>query len=280
MATLSSLKKRLKSIRATGDMAKAMKTVATVKYNRTGRTLRNFEEYSDACLTALEIIGDRAFTRDCDVPDNRNCYVLMAANRGFCGGFNSELCKKFDEELKKETVPPILFACGKKAQKYCTDRKLDAEFRELSDVPAYEEAEKLTMELLELYKTGKADNIYIISEKFVNMVNTSPAKWKILPHEPLSSQQNTDVEPLFLPDRETVGNSPALYSLVGRVYKIMLNHASSFHAATLVAMKSACDNADESAAKLELKINRIRQSEVTNSVIETSSGMAMRYLEN
>ena len=85
---------------------------------------------------------------------------------------------------------------------------------------------------------------------------------------------------LFLPDRETAQKDPAMYCLINSIYRIMLSHNVSAQAATTIAMRSACDNADESLEKLETLINRIRQAEVTNSVIETTSFLAGNYMEN
>ena len=71
-----------------------------------------------------------------------------------------------------------------------------------------------------------------------------------------------------------------MYCLINSIYRIMLSHNVSAQAATTIAMRSACDNADESLEKLETLINRIRQAEVTNSVIETTSFLAGNYMEN
>ena len=77
----------------------------------------------------------------------------------------------------------------------------------------------------------------------------------------------------FMKDRETAQMTPPMYCLTTSIYRILLGHAGGAQAATTIAMRSACDNADKSLARLEILINRIRQAEVTNSVIETSSFM-------
>ena len=280
MANLQSLKKRLKSIKATAEMAEAMRTVATVKLSKVNRAMSEFQAYSDACIETIETIGDRGFPRSSDIISKRNCYVLLSSNRGFCGSFNNEVLRKFKEEISNNQEKPMIIVFGKKAWKFCADNSIEADEREMNDVPLYSDAEKLTSELLNLYTSGAVNNVFIISQRYVNMMTRKAAKWQILPHADTLENINRNTKPLYLPDYETVGDRPAIYSLIGRVYKIMLSHASALHAATLVAMRSACDNADESSAKLETMINRVRQAQVTNSVIETSSGMAMRYMEN
>ena len=96
-----------------------------------------------------------------------------------------------------------------------------------------------------------------------------PTAETILPHPVQDTELKRDL--LFLPDKETAMLAPAMYCLINSIYGIMLSHSAGIQAATTIAMRSACDNAEKSLEKLETLINRIRQAEVTNSVIETSS---------
>ena len=280
MANLQSLKKRLKSINSTGEMAKAMKTVATVKYSRTSKALNEFKAYSDACGEALGILGNSGFARECETVADKNCYVLLSSNRGFCGAFNGELFRMFSEDLASENTAPMVIAFGKKAQRFCQEKNISADFREMNDVPQYSEAETLTNELLNLYRRGEVRNVYIVSQHFTNMMIQTPCRQQLLPVETTSSGNAAEANLLFLPDKQTAGLTPALYGLVGTVYGSMLSHAAALQAASLIAMRNACDNADESSAKLDLMIKRTRQMSITNSVIETSSGMAMQFMES
>lgn len=270
MSNLQVLKKRLNSVCATKEMAEAMKTVATVKYSRAGKAYSEYEKYSEACGSALELLGGAFLSRQTDEVKPRNCLVLLTSNRGFCGGFNGNVLRFFASELEAESEPPLLIVCGKKGRKYCTDRSLEAEFLEMEDIPSYAFAKDLTEKLFELYSSGEVSGIYFISQHFKNIMTQLPARTKILPQEQSEGNALSD-ETLFLPDRETVGAKLALTCLAGTVYRILLAHASGAQAATIVAMRSASDNAGESQVKLETMINRIRQAEVTNSVIETSS---------
>ena len=104
------------------------------------------------------------------------------------------------------------------------------------------------------------------------MMKQTPVRQTVLP---LPEKTETEEKPeiLFLPDQETAQMTPPMYCLTNSIYRILLGHAGGAQAATTIAMRSACDNADKSLEKLEVLINRIRQAEVTNSVIETSSFM-------
>lgn len=269
MASLQVLRKRYKSIQATADMAFAMKTASSVKYARISKMLVNIEAYSRECEKALSLFGDSVLERKTKTVKSRNCMVLFSNDRGFCGGFNGELLRFFQEQLDAEAEPPLLYVYGQKACEYCRVKDIPFESFPLTEIPEYADAEELTNKLYELYESGEVNRVILIFQRYINMMTQIPAAETILPH---ASQKETEKrELLLLPDRETALQSPAKYCLINTVYGILLGHCSGIQAATTIAMRSACDNADKSLQKLEILINRIRQAEVTNSVIETSS---------
>lgn len=269
MAALQVLRKRYKSIQATADMCSAMKTASSVKYAKISKTLSHIEAYSRACDDTLALFGDAVLSRRVKTVKPENCIVLLSNNRGFCGGFNAELNSFFEQQLSEETVPPRLIVLGQKGASFCKGKGLEFESLPLEDIPSYADAEAMTAKLFELYAAGEADKIILIYQHFDNMMTQTPTAETILPHPGKNSAQEQEL--LFLPDRQTAMQTPAMYCLINSIYGIMLGHCAGIQAATSIAMRSACDNADKSLEKLEILINRIRQTEVTNSVIETSS---------
>ena len=111
----------------------------------------------------------------------------------------------------------------------------------------------------------------MVYQSFHNMLTQTPAERQILP-EPRATETKDDGSLLYLPDRETIGAQLAVSCMDTAMYNLALENAAGAQAATLVAMRSACDNAEASAAKLEITINRRRQADVTASVIETAAG--------
>ena len=269
MATLQVLRKRFKSIQATADMASALKTAASVKYAKISRVLTNIENYSRACDDTLALFGDAVLTRQTDQINTRNCLVVFTNNRGFCGGFNGELLRFFETRLAEETEPPLLIVLGQKGVSFCKLKGLEFEEQPLNEIPSYAEAEAMTAKLFELYAKGEVNRIDLIYQHFGNMMTQTPTAETILPHP--AKENTAKSEMLFLPDRATALQAPAMYCLINSIYGIMLGHSAGIQAATSIAMRSACDNAEKSLSKLDILINRIRQAEVTNSVIETSS---------
>ncbi len=269
MAALQVLRKRYKSIQATADMCSAMKTASSVKYARISKVLANNEAYSRACDDTLALFGNAVLSRRTETVKPVNCMVLISNNRGFCGGFNGELLRFFESKLAEEDLSPRLIVFGQKGEAFCRGKGLEFESMPLEDIPSYSDAESLTGKLFELYASGEVNKVILVYQHFQNMMTQTPAAETILPHPVKNDSQEKEM--LFLPDRQTALQAPAMYCLINSVYGILLGHCAGIQAATSIAMRSACDNADKSLEKLEILINRIRQSEVTNSVIETSS---------
>ena len=269
MASLQELRKRLRSIQSTGQLAGAMRTAATAKYAKVGRLRDEFTPYARACGDMLRLLGSAGIERETKTAEPRDCLVILGGNRGLCGGFNAELLRFLEDELRKREAP-ILLVGGRKAAQYLRERGAAFEDFPLSDVPAYDEIIPLAERLRSLYVSGEAERVLVIYQSFRNMLTQIPAAAQLLP-EAESDGEEADA-PLFLPDRETIGAQLAVSCVDARLYDLALENSAGAQAATIMAMRSACDNAEESAAELEITINRRRQAEVTSSVIETASG--------
>ena len=270
MAGLQELRKRLRSIRSTGQLAGAMRTAATAKYARLNRVRGTFSPYAQACETMLHHLGGAGIPRETEEIRHRDAVVLMSSNRGLCGGFNAELFRFFSQ--REETgEEPLLFVCGRKAAAWLREQGRKAEEFPVSDIPDYQEVKALSDRLRELYVSGEVERILVVYQSFHNMLTQTPAERQILP-EPRATETKDDGSLLYLPDRETIGAQLAVSCMDTAMYNLALENAAGAQAATLVAMRSACDNAEASAAKLEITINRRRQADVTASVIETAAG--------
>ena len=270
MAGLQELRKRLRSIRSTGQLAGAMRTAATAKYARLNRVRGTFSPYAQACETMLHHLGGAGIPRETEEIRHRDAVVLMSSNRGLCGGFNAELFRFFSQR-EESGEEPLLFVWGRKAAAWLREQGREAEEFPVSDIPDYQEVKALSNRLRGLYVSGEVERILVVYQSFHNMLTQTPAERQILP-EPRAAETKDDASLLYLPDRETIGAQLAVSCMDTALYNLALENAAGAQAATLVAMRSACDNAEASAAKLEITINRRRQADVTASVIETAAG--------
>ena len=272
MASLQELRKRLRSIQSTGQLASAMRTASTAKYARVSRAREDFTPYAEACRDMLRMMGGGGVSRETDADDDgRECIVVFSGNRGLCGGFNAELLRFLDERIAAAD-DPLLLVCGRKAAAHLREQGVPFEEFEASDLPTYEEIHPLAERLRRAYVSGEAATVTVVYQFFKNMLTQIPRAERILPEED-SRERGEDDSLLYLPDRDTIAEQLAVSCLDAEVYEFALVNASGAQAATIMAMRNACDNAQASAAELEITINRRRQAEVTSSVIETASGM-------
>ncbi len=140
----------------------------------------------------------------------------------------------------------------------------------MSDVPVFDEVYPICRRAMELYVSGEAERVIVLYQSFRNMLSQIPSSVQVLPEAPSVSASEAGL--LYMPDKDTIGDQLAVFCFESGVFHLFLDNASGAQAATLMAMRAACDNAEESAANLELAINRRRQAEVTAGVIETASG--------
>ncbi len=272
MASLQELRKRLRSIQSTGQLAGAMRTAATAKYARISRVREDFDPYARACRDMLRLLGSDGLARQTNVVRERDAVLVLGGNRGLCGGFNAELFRYLDEDLSARQEP-LLLAAGKKAAAHLRERGLEFEEFPLSDVPSYEEVKRLSDRLRSLYVTGEVRRVVAVYQSFKNMLTQIPASAQLLPETGADDGKESGAfTPLYLPDRETIGAQLAVSCFDAGLFDLAVENAAGAQAATIMAMRSACDNAEASAADLEITINRRRQAEVTSSVIETASG--------
>lgn len=270
MATEQALKKKLRVIRSTGKLTRAMKTISTVKYSKLNSLYGIYEKYAVGCNELYETYrSELNSTFSVKNPAAPVCYVLISGNKGMCGGFNTELFNFFHAELEKENKGFVLVGCGKKAEVFLASRDYFAEeIFIFDDVPSYEKSKELFMLLKGLLAEGKISGVKTVYQSYVNMMLQKPVCLDLFCFE---KEKEPEESPLFVPDRETFIKNSADGVLTSILHKRILESALGAQAATLITMRSAYDTACEYSAQLELEINRKRQSRVTADVLEISS---------
>lgn len=269
MPTIQSLKKKLKGIRTTQKVTKAMKTAATVKYSRISAVYEGFATYEKECMSLYnKYSGD--FNKLFAPKDDKapKCYIVLSSNKGMCGSFNSDLLS-FCEEIIASTEKNVIFLCGKQSEIWFNEKGIhfDKSFN-VNDVPNFESASELFAEVYEELKEGKISSVGIIYPEYKNMINQTPVCRELFIFEQGTEEHSS---PIFIPDRESVIENISKKIITSIIYNKLLETAMGAQAATLMTMRSAYDTATEYCNEIEGDINRKRQSQVTADVIETSS---------
>lgn len=270
MSGIPILKKKLKSIRATGKLSRAMKTVSAVKFSRLNTLFKTYSHYAEQ-YRFLYQGGAPLGTSDTESAyADADCVIVMGSNRGFCGGFNIEIINFARDVLSHTESPFHLIVCGTQAVRMLTEsfRTPDAQFI-WDDVPSFRECESLTAYLSGLIGDKKGYRVKVIYPEYRNTMSQVPKAEILTVNGETVSSENDGI--LWIPDRDTVLTDILKNGFRTLLYGMILETALGAQAATLMTMRRAYDTAEEYCEALEREIHRKRQSEVTADVIETSS---------
>lgn len=279
MANMREIRARIKSVKSTQQITKAMKMVAAAKLRRTEGGLtgaRDFARQSQKILDELLSGENTGFSNRFLEPRQevrRICYVLFVGSRGLCGVYNHAVLHYAQEVLRKETRPCTVVVCGRWGRDVIAHEGLPVErtFAELSDTPTMADSLEVSDYLKSLYLSGEADEIHLIYQQYRSVLQQSPGRMQLLPAKPESTDE-TAKDYLFEPDGESVLENLMQLYLNNTVYSVMLEAKVGEHAARMSAMSTAADSTAELIDALSLQLNRVRQAAITTEIAEIVGG--------
>jgi len=286
MPSTRDIRRRIKSVKSTAQITKAMQMVASSKMQKAQQGAINYRPFAAMASELMShLAGDTGDYRHPLMETRevrKRVVVIVSTDRGLCGALNSNL---FREASKHDVTTTQFIAVGKKAAQFIarTRRKLVAEFT-YRDTPTYAECEAISKFVREMFLKGEADAVEVLYTRFINTLSQRPDARALLPigsAESLiaeargpSPQESAEVERfdfLFEPDPATVMDRLVLYFVDFRVAQILLEAKASEHSARMVAMKNATDNANQLVKHLTLEYNKMRQANITKELLEISS---------
>jgi F-type H+-transporting ATPase subunit gamma len=293
MPSTRDIRRRIKSVKNTAQITKAMQMVAASKMRRAQAAALAGRPYATLMNEVLSAVvgGSSDFNHPfLDKRDGkRRCVILVSTDKGLCGGLNSILTR----EAAKTPQDTVFVAAGRKGSQFIarTKRKLVAEFS-FKDIPAFAEARAISKFAQDIYLKGDVDQVDILYTKFVSTLVQKPETLQLLPVAEIKpvtagvgadartgeapAQQGSHGEFVFEPDAGQVLGALLPHSLNFQVYQILLESKASEHSARMVAMKNATDNAKQFIKDLTLEYNKLRQANITKELLEiTSAAMAM-----
>ena len=288
MPSLDDLKKRITSVKSTQKITKAMKMVAAVKLRRAQESAekgRPFsEKMSNIILNLSNSISDKDNASKFLVgtgKDTIHLCVVITADRGLCGGFNTNICRKarnyFDKILKENKTLKI-FTVGSKGHdqlkrvygKYIIEKISFKGFKKIT----YKEAEDVGKIIIKLFNESQFDVCKIFYNKFKNVITQIPQEQQLIPIE---SQQKREEKILdnfyeFEPEENEILNDLLPRNISTQIFKAFLENAASEQGSRMTAMDSATRNAGDLVDSLTINYNRSRQAAITKELIEIISG--------
>ena len=290
MPSLDDLKKRITSVKSTQKITKAMKMVATAKLRKAQENAEKGRPYSERMnniiLNLSKNISDKENSSKLLVgtgkEDTYLCIVLTA-DRGLCGGFNTNIIKKaksyFDKSSKDGKNIKIITVGTKgydQLKRNYKDKIIEKiSFKDSKNVN-YFDAEKVGNIILEKFNKEEFDICTIFYNKFKNVMTQIPQQQQIIPlqseekNDSSNEQINDSYE--FEPDEDEILNNLLPKNISTQIFKAMLENSASEQGSRMTAMDNATRNAGELVDKLSIEYNRSRQAAITKELIEIISG--------
>jgi F-type H+-transporting ATPase subunit gamma len=291
MPSTRDIRRRIKSVKNTAQITKAMQMVAAAKMRRAQQAAlvgRPYAQLLNEIMTeaAANMSGfDHPLMQP--RPAAKRAVILVGTDRGLCGGLNSNL---FREASKLDKDTTVFVTAGRKASQFIarTKRNLAAEFT-YKDTPQFAEARAISKFAQELFLKGNVGAVDILYPRFINTLTQQPQLVQFLPIGKLSAVTAGINAPKpdpavsnaaevfeFEPDEETVLGELLPHSLNFQMHQILLEAKASEQSARMVAMKNATDNAQQIIKDLTLEYNKLRQANITKELLEiTTAQMAV-----
>jgi len=276
---------KIRSVENTRKVTSALEMVSASKIRKSQELMKRSRPYVRMMKRVIGHLGKanpeyrHPFTiRHPDV--NRVGYIIVSSDRGLCGGLNNNLFKKMLADMgewQQKGAQVSLVALGKKAIAYFKNVKLEvtAVASDFGETPQIEDLIGAIKSMLEEYRDKKVDRVYLVHNNFVNTMVQKPVIEQLLPLPPTDDQEVRDIwDYIYEPDAETVLNSVMIRYIEALVYQGVLENLASEHAARMIAMKSATDNATDLIDELNLVYNKARQAAITQEISEIVGGAA------
>ena len=290
MPSTRDIRRRIKSVKNTAQITKAMQMVAAAKMRRAQQAALVGRPYAQLLTEIMTEAAANMSGFDHPLmqprPVVKRAVILVGTDRGLCGGLNSNL---FREASKLDKNTTVFVTAGRKASQFIarTKRNLAAEFT-YKDTPQFAEARAISKFAQDLFLKGEVDAVDILYPRFINTLMQQPQTVPFLPIGKLSAvtaginvpqpdlASKTSEVFEFEPDEETVLGELLPHSLNFQMHQILLETKASEQSARMVAMKNATDNAQQIIKDLTLEYNKLRQANITKELLEiTTAQMAV-----
>jgi F-type H+-transporting ATPase subunit gamma len=289
MATLDDLKKRIKSVKSTQKITKAMKMVAAAKLRKAQENAERGRPYSqkmqNIVLNLTKSINDPENAPKLMVgtgQDKTHLCVVLTADRGLCGGFNSNICRLAKNNFKKilsEGKVLKIITVGTKGldqikREYGKYIIKKISFKEKKQI-SFNEADIVGKEIIDLFNKGEFDKCILFYNNFKNIMTQIPQAQQIIPANKFKLENKMEKEEIFYefePDEDEILDDLLPKNISTQIFKAFLENAASEQGSRMTAMDNATRNAGDLVDKLTVNYNRSRQASITKELIEIISG--------
>jgi F-type H+-transporting ATPase subunit gamma len=277
------MRRRIRSVRNTQQITKAMKMVSAAKLRRAQDKAIAARPYAAMLQQILSNVAEAA-AQSPDSGDNallafrpekRILMLVISADRGLAGGFNGNLLRMAQRFAVAHHAEELTFElAGKKARDFFRKRnvKISGEHIDLFRTVKFEDAERIAQSIIDRYSKAEIDAVYLFVNEFKSVMASNLASTKLLPIE--VPKQAATADYIYEQSPGEILETLLPRYIKTQVYRALLESAAAEHAARMTAMEAATKNASEMIDKLTLTMNRVRQASITREIIEIVSGAA------
>jgi F-type H+-transporting ATPase subunit gamma len=279
LATARDLQRQINTVQNQSRVFSALQTVSSVKFRKAEARVKKARPYAD---NVEQMMRDVAGSASGDLPllvgreVNRVAICTLTADRGLAGGFNAQVLRRTVSLRNEKDQNALQVASGRKAVAFFRFRRVElAEvFTGFTDNPDYGKAREIGSTLTNLFEDEEADEVYLVYNRFESALNQRPVVKRLLPVAEEGDEEEDDGTSYmeYVPDAETVLKRLVPRYVETMVWQALLEGAAGEHGARMTAMKNATDNANDLVSDLTLQMNKARQAQITQEILEIVGG--------
>jgi F-type H+-transporting ATPase subunit gamma len=271
------LQRQINTVKNQSRVFSALQTVSSVKFRKAEARVKRARPYSE---NVEQMMRDVAGSASGDLPlrvgreVNRVAICTLTADRGLAGGFNAQVLRRTVSLRNEKDQDALQIASGRKAVAFFRFRRVElAEvFTGFTDNPTYEKAREIGSTLTNLFEDEEADEVYLVYNRFESALNQTPVVKRLLPVAEEGDEDEGASYMEYVPDAETVLKRLVPRYVETMVWQALLEGAAGEHGARMTAMKNATDNANDLVRDLTLQMNKARQAQITQEILEIVGG--------
>jgi F-type H+-transporting ATPase subunit gamma len=280
MPALVDLRRRIRSVKSTQQITRAMKMISAAKLRRAQDSIYAARPYARKMLEVLNGLATRAEHDSHPLlqprEGSRTLLVVITADRGLCGAFNANVIRAAAGFLARRDQQDLrLGLVGRRGRDYFKRRRFAVRSERVGVFQplAFSTARELAAELIGDYEAEKVDEVHLVYNEFKSVIQQKVVVEQLLPIHRLELQPAEPAQDyLYEPSPRAIFSEILPRHVEFQVWKALLESAAAEHGARMAAMDAATNNAAEMIEKLTLYMNKVRQAKITNEIIEVVSG--------
>ena len=278
MANIRLIRRRIRTIQNTAKITKAMEMIATSKMRRAQERVLAGRPYAEKIR---QVLADLAAQSEGAVHPllerrevNRVAVIHFTADRGLCGGFNTNMNRATASFILEQAAPTVLITIGRRGRDFMLryGREVRAEFTGISDRPSLLDTLPISRIVIDDYSQGFVDLVYLAYSQFITTMTQRPVLQQLLPVEPARVDRGYEIEYIYEPSPKVVLAQLLPRFVEMQVYHALLESIASEQSARMVAMRNASENANELIQDLTLMYNKVRQEMITKELLDITGG--------